>query len=159
MNMSQIKQEYFKKIKENGHRLTGTRKIVIEILEKADKHMNADEIYFEAHKRLPKIGIATVYRNLKFLWKTGFVKKYDFGNGRSFYELNRNSDEKHHHHLICLICRKVFDYEDFFEENSDLFNNISLMISQKYNFEIHSHEVNFYGICKECREKRADKSH
>ena len=65
----------------------------------------------------PDIGLATVYRSLELFTSLDLVKKLDFGDGRSRYELNDHNLSHSHHHLICLGCGRVIEFtSDFAEE-------------------------------------------
>jgi Fur family ferric uptake transcriptional regulator len=81
------------------------------------------------------------------------VKKYDFGQGRARYELVKK-DVHHHHHLICEKCGRVIDYDDFMDEERNLVKKIEEVLSKKHNFKIKTHNLQFYGLCKECQERR-----
>jgi len=97
------------------------------------------------------MGLATVYRNLEFLKDQGLIKRYQFGEGRAKYELS--SEEEHHHHLICTGCLEVRDYSEFVERELKLIQDIQRELSDKYDFEIDSHQLHFYGECNSCRKK------
>ena len=45
-------------------RMTRQRKVILEELRKVNSHPSADEIYEIVRKRLPRISLGTVYRNL-----------------------------------------------------------------------------------------------
>ena len=88
------------------------------------------------------------------LARLGLINKFDFGDGRSRYELKK---EEHHHHLICRECGKVIDYKEFVDEEIELIKKIEECLSKKYSFKIEFHQIHFYGICKECSEKGGEK--
>ncbi len=142
----------YEQVKTKGFRLTFPRQVILEILNKATHHMSADEIYFSLHKKYPQIGLATVYRTLELLARLRLINKFDFGDGRFRYEL-RGKEEDHHHHLICKECGKVIDYKEFVNEETELIKKIEARLSKKYSFKIESHQLHFYGICKECNKE------
>ena len=74
--------------------------------------------------------------------------RIDFGDGCARYELN-TADPKvhHHHHLICLKCKKVIEFEE------DLLDELEENIAEKSDFQIINHEVKFFGYCSDCRQK------
>ena len=51
-------------------RLTTQRQIILEELGKVTSHPTANEVYDMVRKRLPRIGLGTVYRNLELLAET-----------------------------------------------------------------------------------------
>lgn len=141
----------FNKFKECGCRSTKPREYIIEILESTKEHLTAEDIYFHVHKVYPAIGLTTVYRTLELLVGMGVLIKIDFGDGKSRYELTDEfSSKHHHHHLICNNCNKIFDYSDFMEAEKEFLKKIENALSKKYNFSIHNHNIQFFGICQNC---------
>ena len=54
-------------LKKRTHRMTQQRKVILEELKNMNSHPGADEIYERVRKRLPRISLGTVYRNLEIL--------------------------------------------------------------------------------------------
>ncbi len=148
---TQNNSEILKIFRNNGHRLTAPRKAIISILSTTNNHPSVEEIYMDVHKKYPSIGITTVYRTLDLLVNWGLVHKFDFGEGKARYELiDHPNGIGHHHHLICVNCKKIINYTDFISDEIDLFQKLESRLSNKYNFKINNHIVEFYGICEEC---------
>jgi Fur family ferric uptake transcriptional regulator len=102
----------------------------------------------------PAIGLTTVYRTLDLLVQVGVVFKFDFGDGRARYELlDHFSKKAHHHHLICTSCKTIIDYDDFVHEELDLIQKTENALSERHNFQISGHMMQFYGLCDECRKR------
>jgi len=59
------------------NRLTNQRKVVLEIIKSACYHPTAEQIYKLTKKRLPKISVGTVYRNLDILVSNNSIKRID----------------------------------------------------------------------------------
>jgi len=138
-----------------GYRLTVAREAILDVLSKTSKHLSAEDIYLEVHKTYPNIGLATVYRTLELLAQTGLVLKFDFGDGRARYELSESpKGTRHHHHLICTGCNRVIDYTDFIDDEIELLSRTEKGLSQKFNFRITNHLIQFYGLCDKCQDKR-----
>ena len=133
-----------------GFRITEPRQAVMEVLKNASGHPSAEEIYFLVHRNNPGVGLATIYRILDLLVKTGLIRRYDFGQGKARYELVRQ-DGSHHHHLICRNCGRIIDYDDFLDQEKELVGKIEAALSKKHNFKIESHNLIFYGLCSKCR--------
>ncbi|PIW33747.1 MAG: ferric uptake regulation protein [bacterium (Candidatus Ratteibacteria) CG_4_9_14_3_um_filter_41_21] len=142
---------WYGKFQNAGHRVTLPRQIILGILSRTSKHLSAEEIYLSVHRTYPAVGLTTIYRTLQLLVHLGIVFKFDFGDGRSRYELTASQKQKHHHHLICRRCGRVIDYTDFIEEEREVFNKVEKILSQKYNFKINNHQVHFYGLCDKCQ--------
>jgi len=133
-------------------RITAAREIVLDILQETTEHLSASDIYIRAHQISPDIGLTTIYRTLELLDQMRMVQKFDFGDGHARYELLNNPGGKgHHHHLICVKCKKIIDYRDFIDDEIHCLGKTQDMLSQKYNFQIIDHTVSFYGLCEDCR--------
>ncbi len=135
-----------------GHRVTGTRETVLEILSQTPHHLTAEEIYLRALNLKPSIGLTTVYRTLEMFVRLGVAQKFDVGDGKARYELLENPAKKdHHHHLICVQCKKIVDYADFVHEENELMDKTEAALERRYQFKIMNHSIHFYGLCLDCQ--------
>lgn len=132
-------------------RWTGPREAILQLLSQTPKHMSAKEMYVAIHKHYPGIGLTTIYRTLDLLTRMGLIHKFSFGDGHNRYEFISDERKKHHHHLICTNCGKIFDYSEFVEEELTLINKTEKQLTQKYNFKIEGHNIEFLGLCKDCQ--------
>ena len=140
------------RLKGCGYRITLPRRAILNVLSKTCRHLSAEEIYLEVHKRYPAVGLTTVYRTLDLLVGVGMVFKFDFGDRRARYELSEGADGlNHHHHLICTICGRITDYTDFINEEIELLEQTEKGLAKKYNYKITKHLIQFYGVCDMCQ--------
>ncbi len=138
-----------------GYRLTVPREIILDVLSKTSKHLSAEDIYMIVHKTYSNIGLTTIYRTLELLVQIGLVCKFEFGDGRARYELSEGpKGTRHHHHLVCTNCDRVIDYMDFIDDEIELLTRTEKGLSQKFNFKITNHLIQFYGLCNKCQNKR-----
>jgi len=137
-----------------GSRWTAPRETILDLLSSTSKHMSAKEIYRSLLRVNPAIGLTTVYRTLDVLEKMGYLKKIPLGTGENKYELITDLNQTHHHHLICTQCGRIIDYTDFAGEESELIKKAEQRLKTKHGFKITDHNLEFYGICKHCRERR-----
>ncbi len=145
MNAADFKE----RLKEKGCKLTMQRRSVLDVLlEHSNDHLSTEEIYDKVKGKFPEIGLATVYRTVQLFEEMGIVDRLNFDDGCSRFELASEDTVHHHHHLICEQCNKVFEVEN------DLLDDIEKEIESKYKFKIHDHNLMFYGICKDCEEKK-----
>jgi Fur family ferric uptake transcriptional regulator len=135
-----------------GYRLTVPRQAILDVLSRSSEHLSAEDIYLTVHKVYPAVGLTTVYRTLDLLVQMGMVFKFDFGDGRSRYELVGGA-KKHHHHLVCTNCGRIIDYSDFIEDEMKLFSKVEEALAKKHNFEINTHQVQFLGRCNNCKKQ------
>jgi Fur family ferric uptake transcriptional regulator len=145
INMSDLKEKFHEK----QYKLTPQRQVILQtFVDHEEKHLSAEDVYHIVRQRAPEIGLATVYRTLELLSELDVLQKMDFGDGRSRYEINESNTLHHHHHLICLDCGTVKEFED------DLMETLETVIARKSKFQIVDHQVKFYGYCEDCQKKR-----
>lgn len=137
-------------LRAKGYKLTVQRKAIIDVfLENMDTHLSPEEVYDFVKEKYSEIGLATVYRALQLFEKLGVLYRLNFDDGCSRYELVSHTDDTHHHHhLVCLDCGKVM------EVKFDLLDDIEEKIEKDGEFKIVDHDLQFYGYCKDCREKK-----
>jgi len=127
----------------NNYKLTRQREDILKIfLENKDRHFNAEELFEEVKKINYDVGLATVYRSLELFCELDIIHQLDFDVSCKRYELNIQGN--HHHHLICLECGKIKEFNDRVLEE---FEN---SIQKEHNFKVVNHRIKFYGICKKC---------
>jgi len=146
-----LSPKWKRRFKENGFRWTITRKAILDLLSGTTKHMSAQEIYDTLLKSYPGIGMSTVYRTLNLLSRMCLVNKINIGEDKNRYEFMSDEGKAHHHHLICTNCGKIIDYCDFLDYELNLVKKIEKNLSRKYSFQVKNHNIDFYGLCKDCK--------
>jgi len=139
--------------REKGYRITKPRQVILSVLQKSpEHHLSAEAIYLRVHKTYPNIGLTTVYRNLDLLVKMDMVKRCDFGEGRATFELaHKHEGAGHHHHLVCLGCREIIDFEHGVIEEDDFMTKAVKGLTERYKFKITDHVLQFQGLCRSCQ--------
>ena len=122
--------------------MTRQRMIILEELRKVNTHPSADEVYEMVRKRLPRISLGTVYRNLELLSKTGEIQKLELGSTLKRFDGNPYD----HYHIRCIQCDRVVD------AHIDSGLNFDDVISKTSDFKIIGHKLEFIGLCPECTE-------
>ena len=120
--------------------MTRQRKVILEELRKVDTHPSADEVYEMVRKRLPRISLGTVYRNLEILSAKGEIQKLELGCTLKRFD----GIAENHYHIRCLQCDRVVDAP----EDVDVAVNHDLKNTTK--FKIVGHKLEFIGICPDC---------
>lgn len=145
INVQQTLETVKKKLSDKEYKLTPQRKMILEMFTaNPDEHLSAEEVWAMVKRTNPDIGLATIYRALDLFAELGILQKMDFGDGRGRYEFCE-SEVHHHHHLICLKCGAVSEFED------DLLESLESAIDRKNHFEVVDHQLKFYGYCEKCR--------
>jgi len=117
--------------------------VILEELKKVASHPAADELYELVRRRLPRVSLGTVYRNLELLCESGMVRKLEYGGSQRRYD----GDATHHYHLRCVSCGRVEDAP--IKPVSEIEESLRKMS----DYEIIGHHVEFVGICPECKRK------
>lgn len=74
MSIEAKKGFILQELKKNGCRITSQRRLLIDIILQ-DECSSCKEIYYQAAKQDPTIGMATVYRLLKTLEEAGLIQR------------------------------------------------------------------------------------
>ena len=81
-------------------RLTTQRQIILEELAKVKTHPTASELYDMVRKRLSRIGLGTVYRNLELMADSGMILKIEVGGTQKRFDATTDD----HYHIRCSAC-------------------------------------------------------
>jgi Fur family transcriptional regulator, ferric uptake regulator len=119
-------------------RKTQQREVIKSIVFGSGRALSVNEIYDEALKTQPTMGISTVYRTLKSLLESAEITTVEIGGEAPRYEL---AGLAHHHHFKCNTCEKVFDLMGCLPQLSDLLPK---------GFKLHTHEITLFGKCAKC---------
>ena len=106
--------------------------------------MSAQEIHDGVRAQGLRVGIASVYRALEGLDRTGLVQRIDLGDGIARYEPALVGGE-HHHHFVCDDCGKVEPFEDTGLETA------LARIAGGRGYALAGHDVVLRGACGDCR--------
>ncbi|MCL1979987.1 MAG: transcriptional repressor [Proteobacteria bacterium] len=122
-------------------RLTTQRQIIFEELSKVKTHPTASELYDMVRKRLPRIGLGTVYRNLELMAEQGMILKIEVGGTQKRFDAITDS----HYHIRCSVCGKVDDI------NVPVIHELVAQAAESSSYLIRGHHVEFSGVCGGCQ--------
>ncbi|AEJ38577.1 ferric uptake regulation protein [Sulfobacillus acidophilus TPY] len=143
--MPQLSSVY-RKLEEGAKRLTPQRELIIKIfLNHPGEHLSAEEVHRLVRQEFQDIGLATVYRTLELLTGLEILERINFNDGRARYEMKVREETHRHHHLVCLRCGRVEEFQE------DLLDPLEDRLLQERGFRVMDHELKFYGICAHCR--------
>lgn len=126
-------------------RMTTQRQVIMEELRKVKTHPTAGELCQMVRRRLPRISLGTVYRNLDILSRAGLIQKLDVAG----QEMRFDGDIRDHYHLRCLECGGVSDVE------MPLLADIDQAVQEASGFEVLGHRLEFVGRCLGCQQAKA----
>ncbi|MGE5838461.1 MAG: Fur family transcriptional regulator [Deltaproteobacteria bacterium] len=130
--------------------MTHQRQVILEEIMKDPCHPTADEIYERVRKRLPRISMGTVYRNLDILSSSGLIHKLEPG----LPQMRFDSVTHDHYHVTCMQCGKIEDAS--METSDDALQNLENALGRLTKHGIFGHKLEFVGLCKECLQKESE---
>lgn len=123
--------------------MTRQRQLILEELRKVKNHPGADELYEKVRRRLPKISLGTVYRNLEVLTELGEIQTLELGCSLKRFD----GVPEHHYHIRCIHCDRLEDAP------VPVAMDLDAELSGKTKFQILGHKLEFVGICPKCSRK------
>jgi Fur family transcriptional regulator, peroxide stress response regulator len=125
-----------------GLALTPQRLAIYQVLAGDDSHPGAEDIYRRIKPNLPSLSLGTVYRTLELFEEHGLVSRVNAFGDQTRFDANLEP----HHHLICVQCRKIFDYRD------PRLEELPVPRTNAEGFHILAHQIHFFGECQSCRQ-------
>ncbi len=129
-------------------RMTSQREIILEELRNTKSHPTAEELYLKVKRRLPRISLATVYRNLEKMVELGLIQKIATSGHQSRFDGNPNF----HYHIRCIHCGKVDDLPIRPIKALENPENIELD-GDLGGYKLVGFHLEFLGVCPECINK------
>ena len=128
-----------------GIRLTRQRRVLIQVMDEAERHLDAGSLFDRAQQIDPHIHKVTVYRTLDMLKKYGLIDELDLlhiHGDQHYYESHGPCD---HIHVACLRCGKVREVE------SSLFEQLKRQIEADCEIKITVTRTEIGGYCADCQ--------
>ncbi|WP_018130798.1 Fur family transcriptional regulator [Effusibacillus pohliae] len=132
--------KFLRQLKEQGFKLTGKRRAIVEILLEQNRYISAKELMEKLKAVYPHISVDTVYRNLNLLKEEKIIEESEFGEGGSRFRIRCSTD--HHHHLVCLACGRT---QTLHECPMDLMRYVP------EDFQVVRHRFELLGYCPDCK--------
>jgi Fur family ferric uptake transcriptional regulator len=130
-----------------GIRMTRQRKVILQVMDAADEHLDVDQILDRAQKIDADVHLVTVYRTIDLLKKQGLIDELDLlhlRGDRHYYETHGPRD---HIHVACLGCGKVREFE------SKLYEQLKEQIARDFKMKVTISRTEVGGYCEECQAK------
>jgi len=126
--------------------MTRQRRVILDEIRQVRTHPTADEVYELVRKRLPRISLGTVYRNLETLSEWGLIQKLDLAGSQRRFDGNTNL----HYHVRCTYCGRVDDLA------IEPIGAIEQVMGTRGEYLITGYHLEFTGICPTCRHTQKD---
>ena len=120
-------------------RVTRQRRAVLAAIGAQQGSFTVVELYDRARRDEPSLGLATVYRTVELLRRTGDLRPLA-GEGRPAYI---RCHPGHHHHLVCSSCGAVEETDLCAAPSAD-------EVRRLHGYEAEAHELDIYGTCARC---------
>jgi Fur family peroxide stress response transcriptional regulator len=138
-------EQITEKLRLRGYRVTPQRLALIRLIVASAGHPNATSLYQQVKTDYPTMSLATVYKTLDMLKELGEVLEIDLHTD-SHYDAKKPYP---HPHMMCTQCGLIRD-----GELSEAVHDLVRDVEQNMGFQVTHHQLNFYGVCSDCRDKQ-----
>lgn len=118
-----------------GVKMTGQRRVVLQVLAEAADHPSVESLFDRAKILDPSISMATVYRTLNLLDEMELVDRREFRQNFARFEVNA----EHHHHLVDLDTGAVIEFQN------EKLEQLKEEIARELGYELVDHTLELYG--------------
>lgn len=118
-----------------GLRMTGPRRVILEVLQAADDHPDVEEIHRRVTAKAKGINLATVYRTLSLLAEHGLIERHSFTDGRARYEA---PTQGHHDHFVDTETGEIIEF------HSPEIERLQRELAEQHGLEIVSHRLEIF---------------
>lgn len=129
-------------LRAEGHRMTQQRDVLLDVIEHAGAHLDADGLYRRARERDNRISLSTVYRTLALLKQHDLVDELHLAEEHHHYEAKTSRDQ--HYHLVCTSCGLV---EEF---SGAIVDRLRDDLQRERGFEVAAVQLDIVGRCARC---------
>jgi Fur family transcriptional regulator, ferric uptake regulator len=126
-----------------GHRRGAARRALLELLERQECALSAQEIEDSLRAGGRRVSRASVYRVLEELEDLRLVQRVETGQAMARYE-RVCTREEHHHHLVCEGCGAVMPFSDPALERA------ITRLCERVPLRVSEHEIVLRGSCNQC---------
>ena len=146
VNVKQRLDQMLSKLRDHDFRITPQRLAVLKVLAASEGHPTVEGIYETVRVEFPTTSIATIYKTVNLLKQINEVLELGFADGSNRYDGNKPYP---HPHVICIQCKKIID------PDLGSLKDLTKEIVTETGFQILTHRVDFFGICRECQSHKA----
>lgn len=126
-------------LRRRGLRLTAPRRAILAAVRASDAHPSAEAVHAAVRRHLPRVSLATVYRNLRLLARAGLIRELPASPWLRF-----DGRLEHHHHFTCTRCGRIYDVDEPGDPRLDA------RVAARTGFRVAFHRIEFVGVCSRC---------
>ena len=127
-------------LRARGKRLTRPRRVILDTVRASHAHPSAAAVYRQVRRKLPRVSLATVYRNLRMLAAEGLLTERADLAGMRF-----DGNTAPHDHFTCVACGCIYDVPALGARG------VRARVASRTGFEVLTQRIEFYGRCGACR--------
>lgn len=145
--MDILQQQATQAIHAAGGRMTPQRRLLLDLLQRSARQLDAEQLYELARQQDSKISLATVYRTLHALTAAGLIQERYLSqdHDRKYYEtLNISSG----YLFTCRACNRVIPFQ------SEIVHSLHEQLEQELGVLVMQACACFSGLCPECRQQK-----
>jgi Fe2+ or Zn2+ uptake regulation protein len=131
-------------LRARGLKLTAPRRLILDAVRETAAHPSAAVVYRRVRRRLPRVSLATVYRNLRLLAAEGLLRERPDASSLRF-----DGNTARHDHFTCVDCGRIYDVPTLSA------TSVRRRVAMRTGFEVLDHRVEFSGRCRQCRRGRS----
>jgi Fe2+ or Zn2+ uptake regulation protein len=144
---SEMIGSWLERLKEYGYRLTAPRQAVVEVVADSSYVLNPLDVFEQARRRYPKLGLVTVYRTIDKLEEVGLLQRVHQPSGcQGFVAASRG----HQHLLICQDCGRV----EMFGGDQERMELLVKSVENESGYRVGEHWLQLFGTCATCQSPR-----
>jgi len=138
-----ILRKWIGALRDHGYRVTGPRKLVMEIITSSAMALTPREIYEASLKKDRSVGIASVYRTVDMLTELELVEHiHQPGGCHGIWPVLKG----HNHHLVCSGCGQV----QVIPGQEGIARYIE-KVEHLTGYRVDEHLLQFFGLCTACK--------
>ena len=123
-------------------RSTRQKRALSLVLAETDRFRSAQELHAALSARGERVGLTTVYQQLRTLAVTGQIDSLRAEGGELLYR--HCGTDQHHHHLVCRVCGRTVEVED------TVVWRWAERVAADAGFADVAHHLEFSGTCGDC---------
>ena len=121
------------------------QQLLLAQLRAADRELSGQELHARLREGPQAMGLATVYRHLRQLQQRGLIRCRHLPSGEALFA----PVERDEHHLTCVDCGSTQRLEHC------PMHDVHLPAGQSEGFQLLFHTLEFFGVCRNCQQRRA----
>lgn len=149
---SDILEKFYDYLKSHGMRITQERDEILKGVYNHRDHFTATDVHKHLQQSNKNIGLATVYRTLPLLVRSGLICEAGRRKCKEEQSYEIVVGQSHHDHLICEVCGMLVEFEE------PMIEKLQLKVADKYGFRLRRHYLDLRGVCPDCQKRLMDKA-